>query len=74
MDDQKKDNSDPKSPPQRNCSKLLQTNSVPTYHVEYTNCANKGINLRNVNQPWIVPREIERKPQVDQKHRSATPH
>ena len=45
MNDQRKDNTDPKRPPERNRHKLLQTHNLPTYDIENTNDRNKGKDL-----------------------------
>ena len=45
MDDQKKDYIDPKEPKQRNHSKQLYTNNLPTDDVENINSTNKERNL-----------------------------
>ena len=42
MEDQRKDQIDPKIPPKRNLPKQLQTNNVPTYDVENIIGTNKG--------------------------------
>ena len=42
LDDQRKDYINPKGPQQRNCSKQLQTDNLPTNDVENTNSTDKG--------------------------------
>ena len=44
MDEERKDYINPKGPKQRNCSKQLLTNNLPTNDVENTNSANKEKN------------------------------
>ena len=55
LDDQKKDHIDPKGPKQRNCSKQLQTDNLPTNAVENTNITNKRKDLLLTNKLRIVP-------------------
>ena len=64
MDDQRKDHIDPKVPLQRNHSKQLQTNNVPTYDIENTNSANKGRDLFETAALRIVTKGLI-KGQVD---------
>ena len=74
MDDQRKDHIDPKGPEQRNRPGQLQTNNLPTDHVENINSTNKERDLLLVKKPWIVPRETERMPQRIQGYRRVTLH
>ena len=55
MDDQRKDNIDPKVPMKRNRPRQLQTHNLPTNSVENINKANKGRYLLLANKPQIVP-------------------
>ena len=71
---QKKDYINPKGPKQRNCSKQLQTDNLPTNDVENTNSTNKEKDLLLANKPWIVPWRIERLPQRIQMHSRITLH
>ena len=57
MDDQRKDCINPKRPKQRNCSKQLQTNNLPTYDMENTNSTNKEKDLLLTNILRIVASE-----------------
>ena len=50
IDDQRKDHIDPKTSPQRNCSKQLQTHNLCTYDVENANGINEGIDLLLANK------------------------
>ena len=59
MDDQRKDYIDPKDPPRRNRPRILQTQNVPTYHVENTYSTNKGKDLF-LAKPLIIPLGKER--------------
>ena len=68
MEDQRKDYINPKGPKQRNCSKPLQTNNLPTNDVENTNSTNKRKDLLLANKPRIVPWRTERMPQRIQTH------
>ena len=72
MDDQRKDHINPKGPKQRNCSKQLQTNNLPTNEVENTNSTNKGKDLLLTNKPRIVPWRTERVLQRIQPHSRIT--
>ena len=54
MEDQRKDHIDLEGPPQRNCSKHLQTHYLPTDDVENSKSINKGRDLLLNNKPWIV--------------------
>ena len=63
MDDQRKDYMNPKGPKQRNCSKQLQADNLPTNNVDNTNSTNKGKDLLLANKPRIVPWRTERMPQ-----------
>ena len=74
MDDQRKDNINPKGPKQRNCSKQLQTHNLPTNDVENTNSTNKGKDLLLAYKPQIVPWQTERVPQRIQRHSRITLH
>ena len=60
MDDQRKEYNNPKGPKQRNCSKQLQTNNLPTNDVENTNSTNKGKYLLLANKPRIASWRTER--------------
>ena len=51
MDDKRKDHTDPKRPPQKNCPKQLQTMNVLTYDVENINGTNKGRDLCLADKP-----------------------
>ena len=62
LDDQRKDHFDTKEPKQRNYSKQLQTDNLPTNDVETTNCTNKRKYLLLTKKPWIVPWRTERMP------------
>ena len=74
LDDQRKDYIDPKGPEQRNCSKQLQTDYLPTHDVENTNSTNKGKDLLLANRPRIVPWRTERMSQRIQRHIRITLH
>ena len=74
LDDQKKDYIDPKGPKQRNYSKQLQTDNLPTNDVENTNSRNKGKDILLANKPRIVPWLTERMPQRIQRHSRITLH
>ena len=77
MNDQRKDHVDLKRPgkePPPPKKKPLQTNNVPTYDVENTNCTNKGRDLLFANTPWIVPSGTEMMVQKIQKHGRASLH
>ena len=74
MDDQRKDHIDTKGPKQKNCSKQLHTDKLPTKDVENTNSTNKGKDLLLANKPRIVPGGVERLPQRIQKHSRITLH
>ena len=74
MDDQRKDYINPKGSKQRNCSKQLQTNNLPTNDVENINNTNKGKDLLLANKPRIVPWRTERMPQSIQRHSRITLH
>ena len=63
LDDERKDNTDPKGPKQKNCSKQLQIDNLPTDDVENINSTNKRRDLQLTNEPWIVPWITERMPQ-----------
>ena len=45
---------------QRNCSKQIQTDNLPTNDVENTNSTNKGKDLLVTNKPQVVPWRTER--------------
>ena len=49
LDDQRKDHIDPKGPKQRNRSKQLQIDNLPTEDVENINRTNKGRDLLLAN-------------------------
>ena len=66
------DHIDTKGPKQRNYSKQLQTNNLPTNHVENNNCTNKRKDFRLTNKPWIVPWRTERMPQKIKRHSRIT--
>ena len=74
MDDQRKDLTDTKRPLSKKHPKQLQTHNVTTYNVENAKCTNKGRDLRLANKLRIVPRGIERMPQMIQRYRIATLH
>ena len=54
MDDQRKDNIDPKEPKQRNRPKQLQIHNLPTDDGKNINSTNKGRDLLLANKPWFV--------------------
>ena len=74
MDDKRKDYINPNGPKQRNWSKQLQTDNLPTNDVENTNSTNKGKDLILANKPRIVPWRTERMPQRIQRHSGITLH
>ena len=55
MDDQQKDNSDPKRPPKKEPPQQLKIHNVPTDDVENTNSTSKGGDLQFTEKPRIVP-------------------
>ena len=63
LDDQWKDYINPKGPKQRDCSKQLQTDKLPTNDVENANNKNKRKDLLLTYKPRIVPWKTERMPQ-----------
>ena len=74
MDVQRKDNSDPKGPKQRNCSKQLQTHNLPTGDVENIKSSKKRRDLLLANKPRIVLWGTDRMPQRIQRHSRVTLH
>ena len=72
LDDQRKDYIDSKGPKQRNRSKQLQTDNLPTNDVENTKSTNKGKDLLLANKLRIVHWRIERIPQRIQRHSRIT--
>ena len=74
LDDQRKDYIDPKGPKQRNCSKQLQTDNLPTNDVENSNSTNKRKDLLLAYKPRIVSWRAERMPQRIQRHSRITLH
>ena len=74
LDDQRKDYINPKGPNQKNCSKQLQTDNLPTNDVKNTNKTNKGKDLLLANKPRIVPWRTERMPKRIQRHSRITLH
>ena len=74
LDDQRKDYINPKGPKQRNCSKQLQTDNLPTNDVENTNNTNKGNYLLIANKLQIVPWRTERMTQRIQRLSRITQH
>ena len=74
MDDQRKDYINPKGPKQRNCSKQLQIDNLPTNDVENTYSINKGKDLIPAKKPRIVPWRTERMLQRTQRHSRITLH
>ena len=57
MDDQRKDYINPKRPKQRNCSKQLQTDNLPTNDVENTNSTNKEKIYYSLTSRGLFPDE-----------------
>ena len=59
LDDQRKDYINPKGPKQRNCSKQLQSDNLPTNDVENTNSTNKGKDLLLLTNRGLFPDELK---------------
>ena len=74
LNDQRKDHIDPKGPKQRNRSKQLQTDNLPTDDVENIYSTNKGRDSILANKPQIVSWGTERMPQRIQRHSRVTLH
>ena len=74
MDDQRKDNPDPKRPPKRNRHQQLQTHNVPTTDVENTNDTDQRGDLLFTNKPRTVLRRTERMPQGNKRNMRYTIH
>ena len=74
LDDQRKDFIDPKVSKQRDSSKQLQTDNLPTNDLENTNSRNMGKDLQHAKKSGIVPWRRERMPQMIQRHRRITLH
>ena len=55
LDNQRKDDINPKGPKQRNCSKQLHADNLPTNDVENTDSTNKGKDLLLANKMRLVP-------------------
>ena len=72
MDDQRKDDIDPKWPLKMNHFKQLQTYNMLNYDVKNGNCTNKGRYLRLAKKALIVCWGSERMPQRIQRNRRAT--
>ena len=69
MDDQRKDQIDPKGPEQRNRPKQLQTHHLPTDDVENINSTNKGRNLLLINNLGILPwKDAAKDPEAQQSY------
>ena len=74
MDNQRKDNIDPKRPSQKDRPQQLPTYNVPTYDVENTNSTNKWRDLLLADKLQIVPWRTERMLQRIQRHWRTTLH
>ena len=68
MDDQRKDYSDPKRPPQRNCPKQLQTHNMPTNNVKNIDSTNL-VDLLLIDKPRNLPRGTETMLQTNQRYK-----
>ena len=55
MDDQRKDNPEPKRPPKMKCLQQLEIQNVPTNDVELTKGTIKVEDVRFANKPWTFP-------------------
>ena len=70
MDEQRKDQTDPKGPKQRNCPKQQQTYNLPTEN----NSTKNEEDLLLANKLWILPWGAERMPQRIQRHNRMVLH
>ena len=68
LDDQWKDYINLKGSKQKNCSRQLQNDNLPTDIVENTNSTNKEKYLLLANKPRIIPWPTERMPHRIQRH------